>query len=141
MTGEELKKKLKETGVTQAEIARMLGTIPETIGQKFEAKDIKTGFLEDLCRVLGKDMSFFYSSAAPSEDKMMEEINKLRNDNLLLAKENSQLRKELRMKSDPNQPQRESEVYRLWVEYMKTEERRMNINNRMFELYQKEKEG
>lgn len=136
MTGEELKKKLKETGVTQAEIARMLGTIPETIGQKFEAKDIKTGFLEDLCRVLGKDMSFFYSSAVYSEDKdkLMEEINKLRNDNLLLVEENSKLKKELRLMSDPNQPQKESEVYHLWMEHMK-------ITERMQELYQKEKEG
>ena len=61
MSGEVLKQKLKDLGVSQAELARRLNVIPETIAQALKAKDIKSGFLEDLCRVLDKDISFFYS--------------------------------------------------------------------------------
>ena len=60
MSGEALKQKLKDLGVSQAELARRLNVIPETIAQALKAKDIKSGFLEDLCRVLDKDISFFY---------------------------------------------------------------------------------
>lgn len=135
MTGEQLKSKLEALGISQAEAARRLGVIPQSFNQFLEAKDVKTGLLENLCEAFGLNMGAFY-------DGMASAINESEDSELArLREENARLREELRMKSDPNQPQRESEVYRLWVEYMKTEERRMNINNRMFELYQKEKEG
>lgn len=135
MTGEQLKSKLEALGISQAEAARRLGVIPQSFNQFLEAKDVKTGLLENLCEAFGLNIGDFY-------DGMASAINESEDSELArLREENARLREELRMKSDPNQPQRESEVYRLWVEYMKTEERRMNINNRMFELYQKEKEG
>lgn len=135
MTGEQLKNKLNALGISQAEASRRLGVSSQSLNQSLEAKDVKTGLLENLCEAFNLNMGVFYDGAASSpKDDEDSELTRLR-------EENQRLREELRIKSDPNQPKRESEVYHLWMEYMKTEERRMNINNRMFELYQKEKEG
>lgn len=62
-----------------------------------------------------------------SDGAESEEIERLR-------EENVRLREELRRKEDPEQPKKESEVYRLWMEHMR-------ITEKMQELYQKEKEG
>lgn len=125
MSGEDLKKKLKEAGYTQAEIARKLGVIPQSVIQALEAKDIKTGFLENLCKALNVDIGFFYEIPAPSvEDDELEQ----------LRKENAELRSEISWMRDPEHPKKESEIYRLWMEHMR-------ITEKMQELYQKEKEG
>lgn len=138
MTGEELRKKLKETGISQAEIARRLGTIPETIGQKFEAKDIKTGFLEDLCKVLEVNMSFFYggdsSQVSDELEKAKTTIKHLYEAVEQLQEDNSRLKSEIIHLQNPDRDKRESEVYRLWMEHMK-------ITERMQELYKIQKEG
>lgn len=126
MTGDELKKKIKETGVSQAEIARRLNVIPEVVGQKFEAKDIKTGFLEDLCRVLNKDMSFFYGDASASSSLLEEEVKRLR-------EENAVLKAELARQHDIQVPVKDSKVYNLWMKFMQ-------ITMEMQELYKEEKE-
>lgn len=60
MNGKELKAKLNESGLSLAEIARRLEVTPQSVSQFFKADDVRTGLLEDLCRVLDKDMSFFY---------------------------------------------------------------------------------
>lgn len=138
MTGEELRKKLKETGISQAEIARRLGTIPETIGQKFEAKDIKTGFLEDLCKVLEVNMSFFYggdsSQVSDELEKAKTTIKHLYEAVEQLQEDNSRLKSEIIHLQNPDRDKRESEIYRLWMEHMK-------ITERMQELYKSQKEG
>lgn len=138
MTGEELRKKLKETGISQAEIARRLGTIPETIGQKFEAKDIKTGFLEDLCKVLEVNMSFFYggdsSQVSDELEKAKTTIKHLYEALEQLQEDNSRLKSEIIHLQNPDRDKRESEIYRLWMEHMK-------ITERMQELYKIQKEG
>ena len=60
MSGEELKKKLVDTGISLTKISGMLGKTPQQLDQALNAKDVKTGFVEDLCRVLNVDISFFY---------------------------------------------------------------------------------
>lgn len=133
MSGEELKKKLKSAGISQAEIARRLGVVPQSVIQTLEAKDIKSGFIEDLCRVLGKNMSFFYGETSVSQDHN-KEIKSLKEQVLSLQEENSKLKNELTRMNDPEHPKKESEVYLLWMEQMK-------ITERMQELYKKENEG
>ena len=130
MSGEELKKKLKNAGISQAEIARRLGVVPQSVIQTLEAKDIKSGFIEELCRILNKDLSFFYDMPASSSNG---DLTSLRNQVQVLQKENAQLKEELLRKEDPEQPKKESEMYRLWMEHMR-------ITERMQELYRKEKE-
>ena len=58
-----------------------------------------------------------------------------------LREENEKLRNELRMKDDPEQPTKESEVYRLWMEHMRLCEQEIALSNRMQELYKQQKEG
>lgn len=61
MTGEELKRKLKRTGVSYKEIADRLGMAnPQSLYQVFKSEDVKTGLIEDLCRVLGTGIDTFY---------------------------------------------------------------------------------
>ena len=109
MSGEELKKKLKDAGYTQAEVARRLGVVPQSIIQTLEAKDIKTGFLEDLCRVLDKDMSFFY------DINTNDELERLR-------EENRRLKQELSRMSDPGMKEKENKIYNLWMKFMEITE-------------------
>ena len=134
MSGEELKKKLKSAGISQAEIARRLGVVPQSVIQTLEAKDIKSGFIEDLCRVLDKNISFFYGGVTSASQDPTEDIKILKKQILALQEENSKLKNELTRMNDPEHPKKESEMYLLWMEHMK-------ITERMQELYKKEKEG
>ena len=133
MSGEELKQKLNEAGYSQAEVARRLGVIPQSVTQALEAKDIKSGYLESLCKALDLNMGFFYD-IAPSTLQDDTEIGRLRT-------ENAELRAELARMKDPDHYRKESEVYNIWMSYMKMEEHRMSLNNRMLELYKQYKEG
>ena len=150
MSGEQLNKMLKDSGYVLADIARMLGITPQALNQLLNAKDVKTGLLEDLCRVLGKDMSFFYEtneesvpegySVADDFRDGVKDMLHLQKRNRQLLEENERLRDELSRRDDPNHSAKESEVYRLWMEYMRLTEMQMNLTDRMRELYQK-KEG
>lgn len=131
MSGEELKKKLDAAGISQAEISRKLGVIPQSVSQSLSAKDVKSGFIESLCREFSLDASFFYGGEASTSG---EEVGKLLDQISTLKEEIKRLKDELRMKDDPEQQTKESEVYRLWM-------KQMEITERMQELYQKEKEG
>ena len=62
MSGEELKKKLAETGISLTRISQMLGKTPQQLDQALNAKDVKTGMVEELCRVLNVDITFFYGA-------------------------------------------------------------------------------
>lgn len=150
MTGEQLDKKLKDSGYVLADVARLLNVPPQSLNQTLNAKDIKSGFLEDLCRVLGKDMSFFYESneeSVPEGYSVADNFKDGVKDMLHLQKrigqlleENQRLRDELSRRNDPDHSSKESEVYRLWMEHMRLSEKLMNITDRMRELYQ-QKEG
>ena len=131
MSGEDLKKKLESAGISQAEIARRLGVIPQSVGQSLSAKDVKSGFLEDLCRVFDMDISFFYSGESSAKSRDVEELKDYISH---LQKENQELRSELSLKKDPDLQSKESEIYRLWM-------KQMEITERMQELYQSQKEG
>ena len=134
MSGEQLDKILKDAGFVKAEIARLLGVPPQSVNQSLNAQDVKTGFLEDLCKVLNVDMGFFYGIAPSTLQFDNAEMERLRT-------ENDELRAELARMKDPDHYRKESEVYNIWMSYMKMEEHRMSLNNRMLELYKQYKEG
>lgn len=137
MSGEELKRKLNDAGISQAEVARRLGVVPQSVIQTLEAKDIKSGFIESLCRVFNKDMSFFYKIQADNSG----ELSTLRKELESLRQENGLLKAQLRHQSDPDKSTKESQVYELWMEHMKIEKMKADFNSRMQEMYQKILEG
>jgi len=64
MSGEELRKRLTDGGYTVNSIAKLLGKKSQDISQILnKTADIKTGFLEELCKVLKVDLSFFYGGS------------------------------------------------------------------------------
>jgi transcriptional regulator with XRE-family HTH domain len=138
MSGEELKQKLEKAGISQAEISRKLGVIPQSVNQSLAAKDVKSGFIESLCRAFELDAGFFYGGATLLASDDLEKSNNKIKDLLdaveKLQEENSRLKSEIIHLKNPDREKKESEVYRLWM-------KQMEITERMQELYQKQKEG
>ena len=60
MSGQELRQKLNNTGISLSELAVMMKTSQPNLSQKLDASDIKTGFIEELCNILNKDLYFIY---------------------------------------------------------------------------------
>lgn len=57
MTGKELKSRLAKTGYSFADIAKMIGTTPQTLNQMFQSADVKTGYLEKIASALNLPVS------------------------------------------------------------------------------------
>ena len=60
MSGENLKTIITDLGVSQSEIARRLNLSQAAFAQMLKVADVKSGLLERIAQVLGKDMSMFY---------------------------------------------------------------------------------
>lgn len=99
MSGEELKKKLDELGVSYAEVARQLDVFPQSFNKTLKALDVSSGTLEKICRAFGKDMSFFYD-IQPKPQQAEDGVT-------------------------PSS--KESEVYRLWMEHMRITEKMQEL--------------
>lgn len=56
MSGKELRELLASKGILQKDIARQLNMTPGGFSQQLRAKDIKTGLLESICKVLNVKM-------------------------------------------------------------------------------------
>ena len=61
MTGEELKTILVRNGLQQKDIAEKLEMSQQNFAASLKVRDIKTGFLEQICDVLNVPISFFYN--------------------------------------------------------------------------------
>lgn len=128
MSGEQVKAKLQELGIPLNKIAEKLGVVPQSLNQTLNAQDVKTGFIEDLCRVLNVSYSFFYSD----DDIQIANLASLQKENDFLKEENKRLTRELARVSDPSISERDSKVYSLWMKFM-------DITEEMQELYKGEK--
>lgn len=60
MKGEEIKQKVKQSGKTFAEIARLMGIRPQTLTIIFASDDVKTGSLERIAEAMGVPVAYFY---------------------------------------------------------------------------------
>lgn len=60
MSGKELREILAAKGILQKDIAAKLNITQAAFSQILRAQDIKTGFLEAICRVLDVKLDFFY---------------------------------------------------------------------------------
>lgn len=83
MSGEELKRIITTVDIPQAQIAEMLGIFPQSFHTLLKSKDVKSGMIESLCRILNKDITFFYPAYAHARNSTSE--------NVLPAKDNTQL--------------------------------------------------
>lgn len=70
MTGTQLKAILVTSGYPQAILAEKLGITPSAFSSYLRAQDVRSGLLESIAMIIGKDMSFFYP-----ECKSRNEIN------------------------------------------------------------------
>ena len=64
MSGEELKSIIANVEMPQAQIAEKLGIFPQSFHTLLKSKDVKSGVIENLCRILDKDIAFFYPAYA-----------------------------------------------------------------------------
>lgn len=83
MSGEELKRIITTVDIPQAQIAEMLGIFPQSFHTLLKSKDVKSGMIESLCRILNKDITFFYPAYAHARNSTSE--------NVLPVKDNTQL--------------------------------------------------
>ena len=58
MSGKELRELLASKAILQKDIARQLNITPGGFSQQLRAKDIKTGLLESICKVLNVQNGF-----------------------------------------------------------------------------------
>lgn len=54
MTGEELKLKIKQSGMTISDIAREMGTSPQNLGAKLNRKSIKYDFIQTVQKIIDR---------------------------------------------------------------------------------------
>lgn len=59
MSGEEVKRILAANGLTQKDLAAMLGMSPQNLGSQLSKDDIRTGLLEDISKVTGIPLQDF----------------------------------------------------------------------------------
>lgn len=86
MDGENLRKKIKDTGVPIAEVARLIGQSRPNLSQALSVKDVKTGLVEKLASALGLPLSYFYGEGA-------SEPHAIANGNRAIAAVNSTISK------------------------------------------------
>lgn len=112
--------------------AREMNTTYQTLYNIiYKGSDFKVDLLQRVAAYFKVSVGYFFDETT-DDNSCREELEHLR-------KENTRLREELRMKADPEQPKKESEVYRLWMEHMKLSEQQNRISEQMRELYQKQK--
>lgn len=60
MTGEKVRDILQAHKVKPADLARLIGTLPQNVNSKLNAKDVASSFIEDILRVTNIPLSAFF---------------------------------------------------------------------------------
>lgn len=84
MSGEELKRIITTVDIPQAQIAEMLGIFPQSFHTLLKSKDVKSGMIENLCRILNKDITFFYPAYAHARNISVESVTSVKDDTQLV---------------------------------------------------------
>lgn len=104
MSGEEIKRKLIAEGYQITSIAEKLNLSQPNMSRALGVADVKTGFIEKLCVVLNKDLSFFYGGSTylpvgvsvPEEQNVLKCLyNDLKAELLDAVRENEQLKNQI----------------------------------------------
>ncbi len=67
MKGATVRQRLLRMGITQVELARVMGVDPQAVSKVLRSPDVPTGTLEGVCRALHLPMSFFYDDAGATD--------------------------------------------------------------------------
>ena len=94
MTGEELKNRLKGAHCSITDLARKLGMTQPNLSQALSAKDVKTGLVEDLARVLNLPIGFFFGEDAKCNNATVNGDSSVAAINSNVTMENSEVLKE-----------------------------------------------
>lgn len=73
MTGEQLRLKLIEMGIQQKDLAGKMGMTKQNFSAMMKVADVKSGIIENICKILGCTIADFYSGnpamSAPAIEK------------------------------------------------------------------------
>lgn len=80
MEGKVLKRKIAELNVTQLDLANKLEVTPQSLSSILHAKDVRSGTIERIAKVLNVPVCFFFgdetkNNAVASGDKSVAAIN------------------------------------------------------------------
>lgn len=72
MSGEDIRKKLVLMGVEQQKIAEKMGYSKQNFSATLKTQNVKSGFIEELCKALGMTIAEFYgeASSTPKADDL-----------------------------------------------------------------------
>ena len=77
MDGKNFQKKLREIGLTQLEVSKILGVTQQSVSAMVKTNSIKTTTLERIAQAIGKDISIFFSESELQRAKEIENLKKL----------------------------------------------------------------
>ena len=80
MDGKKFQKKLREMGVTQLEVAKILGVTQQSVSAMVKTNSIKTTTLEKIAQAIGKDISIFFSESELQRAQEIENLKRVRNE-------------------------------------------------------------
>lgn len=66
MNGKDLKSRILDAKVPLATIADDLGVTAQSLNSTFHVKDVRSGTIEKIAKVLNKPVSYFYGEEAPA---------------------------------------------------------------------------
>ena len=77
MDGKKFQKKLREMGITQFQVAEILGITQQSVSAMVKTNSIKTTTLEKIAQAIGKDISVFFSESELQRSQEIENLKKL----------------------------------------------------------------
>lgn len=77
MDGKKFQQKLREMGITQLQVAEILGITQQSVSAMVKASSIKTTTLEKIAQAIGKDISIFFSESELQRAKEIDNLKKL----------------------------------------------------------------
>lgn len=77
MDGKNFQKKLREMGITQLQVAEILGITQQSVSAMVKTNSIKTTTLEKIAQAIGKDISIFFSEGELQRAQEIESLKKI----------------------------------------------------------------
>jgi transcriptional regulator with XRE-family HTH domain len=96
--GKRIKQIFEKKGMSVSEFSRRLNSSRENVYDIFKRQSIDTSLLEKICKVLDYDFFQHFTSLQQLNEKLNEEIERLKSDNALLREMNDFLKEKAKKK-------------------------------------------